>query len=642
VGVLERNIDVLRRRQPELARRVSACSVGPSLIVRESKSGPPTLAVVVPGQGPRLLHSAQDPVEEARRLAAKYEEARTENVVVLGLGFGYHVLEYLKRDHARDFMLVVEPSLERFRCCLEHVDLSTAIEAHNIFFAAGLAPLDVFKMIRTEECSLVRNGLKAIKHPASVALEPAYYQELIQRLQDAMTYALVNNNSRDKSWRHYARNMAHNTPAAMGLPGVNSLFGAFDGVPAIIVSAGPSLGKNVRELAHAKGRAVIIAVDTAIHVLLDHGVVPDLVVSIDFSSSNMRYFDGVDTSALRLVVDSEVYPPILDAFTGTRFYAEITNKSASRWFSQTIGPRGGFDKGLSVAHTAFQLALEMGCRPVALVGQDLAYTGEMSHVKGASMSRVETGGGGALVHVRDIFGRAVSSHASMVVFLRHFEELLHAGKDRLADGCIDATEGGARIAGTRLMTLKEFIARACVRDVDIDGVLDAGASAATPTRGERVLGRVEAMRRKLKAVVRDATACRSTLRTILNEVGKGRFDPARIRRLQTRYAREAAALESHSEAFELLADALTRAMTIMRDRRLVSPSVLGGLDVDGQADAVRQFVTVMDDVVEAAEFWIGLLREVKASIGGQRPAVVGNSSRKRKSDRHAVQVGAGR
>jgi len=628
VGIFERNIDVLWRRQPELAERVSACSVGPSLVVRESKSGPPTLAVVVPGQGPRLLHSAQDPVEEARRLAAKYDEARTENVVALGLGLGYHVLEYLKRDHDRDFMLVVEPDLERFRCCLEQVDFSTAIEAHNIFFAAGLAPLDVFKMVRAEECSLVRNGLKAIKHPPSIALDPVYYHELIQRLQDAITYALVNNNSRDKSWRHYARNMARNVPAAMGLPGVNGLFGAFDGVPAIVVSAGPSLGKNVRELAHAKGRAVIIAVDTAIHVLLDHGVAPDLVVSIDFSSNNMRYFGGIDTMALRLVVDSEIYPPILDAFEGTRFYAEITNKSASRWFSQTVGARGGFDKGLSVAHTAFLLALEMGCRPVALVGQDLAYTGDMSHVKGAAMSRVEAGGTdtGNVIVVPDIFGRPVNSHASMVVFLKHFEELLHDRAARLPDGCIDATEGGARIAGTRPMTLKEFIARTCVRHVDIDGVLDAAASAATPTSGKHALGRVESMRRELRAVVRDATACRSTLRTILNEVGKGRCDAARIRRLQTRYAREAAALESHTEAFELLADALTRAMTIMRDRRLASPSMVGRLDVQGQAEAVRQFVTVVDDVIEAAEFWIGLLREVTAGIAAREGAVVAGSS----------------
>ncbi len=621
--LFERNIEVLRRRQPELAERVSAHAVGPSLIVRPSRSGPPTLAVVVPGKGPVLLHSARDPVEEARRLAAQYEEARTENVVVLGLGLGYHVIEYLKREHDRDFMLVVEPDLERFRCCLEQTDLSEQIEAHNIVFAVGLAPLDVFKMLKAEECTLVRNGLKAFKHPPSLSLDPVYYQEILQRLQDVMYYVMVNNNSRDRSWRHYATNMAHNVPAAMTLPGVNELFGAFDGVPGIVVSAGPSLGKNVRELLHAKGRAVIIAVDTALRVLLDHGIRPDLVVSIDFSSNNMRYFDGLDTSALRLVVDSEVYPPILDAFKGPRFYAEIANKSVSHWFSRTLGPRGGLDKGLSVAHTAFLLAIEMGCRPVALIGQDLAYTGDVSHAKGAAMTRVESRGPGVgnVISVPDIFGRPVNSHASMVVFLRHFEEMLHARADRLPEGCVDATEGGARIAGTRLMTLKDLIARACTKRVDVDGILDAAASRASRTDSEHALGEITAMRRELRGLARDAASCRSTLKNILNEIGKTRRDPARISRLQTRYAREAASLESHKAALELLADALTRAMTIMRDRSVSSPSLVGKLDEQGRISAVKQFITVMDDVSEAAEFWLRLLREVKADITAQGAAV---------------------
>lgn len=617
--VFERNIETLRRRQPELAERVCACRVGPSLLVQPAASGAPTLAVVVPGQGPMLLHSGRDPLAEACRLASKYEEARTENVVVLGLGLGYHVLEYLKREHDRDFMLVVEPHLDRFRCCLEHTDFAGAIERHNTRFAVGLTPLEVFKMLRANECSLVQNGLKALKHPASIALDQPYYTELISRLHDAMYYAVVNNNSRDKSWRAYAANMAHNAPAALSLPGVNGLFGTFDGVPAIVVSAGPSLSKNVRDLVHVKGRAVIIAVDTALRVLLEHGVQPDLVVSIDFTSNNLRYFDGMDTSSLRLVVDSEVYPPILDRFEGRRFYAEIANKPASRWFSNAIGPRGGLDKGLSVAHTAFLLALEMGCRPIALIGQDLAYTGDVSHAKGAAMSRVEEHGPGTgnVIAVPDIFGQPVNSHASMLVFLRHFEELFHANADRLDGGVIDATEGGARIAGTRLMTLKEFILRWGTQRVDIDRVLDAAATSPPPTDPAHAVAEVETMRGELKAVVRDAGACRATLNAILQELHRERHEPARLARLQTRYAREAAALESHRPAFELMADGLTRAMTTMRDRRLIGASSAGRLDRGAQAGAVRQFVSVMDDVIDAAQFWLGLLREVKAKIASQ-------------------------
>lgn len=64
--VFERNIEALRRRQPDLAVRVSACVVGPSLEVRLSEAGPLTLVVLADGKDPVLLHSAKDPIKEAR------------------------------------------------------------------------------------------------------------------------------------------------------------------------------------------------------------------------------------------------------------------------------------------------------------------------------------------------------------------------------------------------------------------------------------------------------------------------------------------------------------------------------------------------------------------------------------------------
>lgn len=44
----------------------------------------------------------------------------------------------------------------------------------------------------------------------------------------------------------------------------------------IVVAAGPSLNKNIYELKKAKGKAFIVAVDTAIKPLLKAGIVPDM------------------------------------------------------------------------------------------------------------------------------------------------------------------------------------------------------------------------------------------------------------------------------------------------------------------------------------------------------------------------------
>lgn len=52
-------------------------------------------------------------------------------------------------------------------------------------------------------------------------------------------------------------------------------------IPAIIVSAGPSLNKNIMELKRAKNKAFIVAVDTAVRPLVNAGIIPDMYVIVD-------------------------------------------------------------------------------------------------------------------------------------------------------------------------------------------------------------------------------------------------------------------------------------------------------------------------------------------------------------------------
>ncbi len=52
------------------------------------------------------------------------------------------------------------------------------------------------------------------------------------------------------------------------------------------MGAGPSLDKNVTLLKEVKDRAVIIAVDRTLGLLLPLGITPHLVPSIDYSKIN--------------------------------------------------------------------------------------------------------------------------------------------------------------------------------------------------------------------------------------------------------------------------------------------------------------------------------------------------------------------
>ncbi|WP_373845633.1 6-hydroxymethylpterin diphosphokinase MptE-like protein, partial [Clostridium sp.] len=61
-------------------------------------------------------------------------------------------------------------------------------------------------------------------------------------------------------------------------PSIECVKDKYKDIPAIIVSAGPSLDKNISELKRAEGKALIIATDAVLTTLKNHGIVPDAVV----------------------------------------------------------------------------------------------------------------------------------------------------------------------------------------------------------------------------------------------------------------------------------------------------------------------------------------------------------------------------
>jgi hypothetical protein len=269
----------------------------------------------------------------------------------------------------------------------------------------------------------------------------------------------------------WQRNIFENLPLILKYPGVDLLFGKFQDMPAIIVAAGPSLDKNAKELKEAKGHSLIIGVDTSIKTLLKYGVEPDLLVSIGGEEENYRYYlKDLKLQKAYLVADAVVYPSAPLGFEGRIF---ITNDGHPfmNWLGRFIGFRGYLAKGGSVATTSLDLALRMRCNPVIFVGQDLAYPKGETHTQGVPLSkrrREVARRRKELLLVKDVFGEKVVTSYTLYNVLRWFEAKIEEKSTQLF---IDATEGGARIRGTRVMKLRDAICTFCQTPIDVDGLL---------------------------------------------------------------------------------------------------------------------------------------------------------------------------
>lgn len=118
--------------------------------------------------------------------------------------------------------------------------------------------------------------------------------------------------------------------------------------------------------------------------------------------------------------------------------------------------------GGSVANYAFSLAIKLGFKTIILVGQDLAFTGGRGHTRDAyddeDKNRRDAAEVGSICEVEAIDGGMVKTESRMRSYLKWFENSIAAHNDIEV---IDATEGGALIHGSRVMTLRQAIQDKC-------------------------------------------------------------------------------------------------------------------------------------------------------------------------------------
>src|SRR5262249_54127809 len=130
--------------------------------------------------------------------------------------------------------------------------------------------------------------------------------------------------------------------------------------------------------------AVICSVQTTFKMLLDRGIEPDFVTSLDFHELSRRFFEGIPaTCRTHLVAEPKANWHVIDAYHGPTSF--LDNRWARLCVGDALAARGGFKAGSTVAHLAFYLTLHLGCDPIILVGQDLAYTDHVYYAPGTSM-----------------------------------------------------------------------------------------------------------------------------------------------------------------------------------------------------------------------------------------------------------------
>lgn len=476
---------VYEQNRVELARRNPALA---ALLDAESGEGVELVAGPRGGTSLRergiLLGSAYDPRRDGERLAEQMAEAPADILVAIGFGLGEQLEAWLARQSAT--LIVYEPSLARLKAALSRLSIAQLLKTHRDFHVtADLDQLTAVLAARYVPGLCIR----VFPHPAVLRLDPkgvAAAVERTKRVKDATDTRISTSVSQLMPWAFIT---AGNGRRIAESAHFGRTAGLFAGKPAVVAAAGPSLDKQLPLLRAYRDRVVVIAIGQTLKALRSAGIEPDLVHVLESKDVSQQLTGAGETSELIVALTPDAHPAIYDVPARAIFTATTGSSPMGGWIAKATGETRFTMGGGTVAQGAVGLAVMMGCSPILLIGQDLAFTDGRAYAKGSAYDfvQVEFGADGTCaltemnqkaalikdpdrVATRDKAnkgrivwvdgwneGERVPTWRAYAAFIEQYREI-GIGLAQRGFRLVNCTEGGARIPMVDHRSFREMLA----------------------------------------------------------------------------------------------------------------------------------------------------------------------------------------
>ena len=374
----------------------------------------------------------------------------------------------LLNEHKKSIkkVFIFEPELELIYIALNFADFSEEILDKKLLIfwtkTTNFGELDEF---------LVTDGQWICSRIYNLHLFNNYYgrySEECLRINGILTRSLehhviaVGNDSTDAliGLEHHLQNL----PTMITTPSLqNFIKNAKTTSTAVIVSTGPSLYKQLPLLKEHADKITIFSVDASFPILVKHGIKPDVVVTLERVEPTADFYLKTPKEAQKDVIfalTSIVHKATTNAITQGIKTFSMRPFGYTRFFD--LAEYGYAGIGMSAANMAYELIVYCRFERCVFIGQDLAFSKEgKTHSKDAIFGEKEEQYQPALNAIDKILIPAyggegvVETNRVWNMFLNFFEKDI--AQTPYAMEVINATEGGARITGTKEIPFKEVL-----------------------------------------------------------------------------------------------------------------------------------------------------------------------------------------
>ena len=410
----------------------------------------------------KLVHSLYRPHNQAQKKIEKLKLGYYNLIGVAGIGCGHYIREILNNFNQESQLIIIENRLDILKAVMKKQDLTDILIPRNvkIFDGSTNEYINQLKeqMRRIDYNSLIAGNVDFFYTPGLFEIEKDKYKKFRKRFFSTLNFVArtVGNDPGDTLLG--LKNALANIDKILKTSELDNI-NKYKNKPVVCVAAGPSLDKNIDVLKEYQEQVLIIAADTILGKLLKNGIVPDMVGILERVEKVYSYFfkDLIENNQLpkeiTLVSEGIANPKIYNNFPGKVISVFRDNVPIEKWFINNIEGVTGFNTGNSVANLNFSVAKTLGCSPIILVGQDLAYDKDgNAHSSETKYEEVgEKNNKQEETYVEGYNGEKLKARKWWKIFKDWFEYQIAA----TGIHCIDATEGGAYIEGTEIMKLEE-------------------------------------------------------------------------------------------------------------------------------------------------------------------------------------------
>jgi len=318
--------------------------------------------------------------ERAYRKWTKEANRETGASLIIGCNLGYGVnrmLEHTARSHK---VIVLEPRADLLTLCLSQTDYGPFLKQKKLFFL----PPDR-KVLREAVGRLDLHYLFGKIHilpdlPShQLGSEYARWTDECKALLENLTCDLNTVRQRQSIM---IENELKNFTRARRDGCLLTLSRQAEGLPAVLIGAGPSLEKFGPRLARKREAALYVCGLQVLPTLQRYGLKPDLCMAIDYSKSMERVYETLDRAWVQdipFIYSCKVQPSVVDAYPGP---------TLPLWTTGGLGSNLPPDRelvlstGKGVGTTLVRFLLWCGVKRLLFVGQDFAWAADKVHADG--------------------------------------------------------------------------------------------------------------------------------------------------------------------------------------------------------------------------------------------------------------------